>query len=152
VASRVSTALPPPRVSGAPRGDSPTRGQGRRRRKLLVLAGLLLLLGGLLAVWYYLAARPPLTTLPAVGPLARAAPPRFLFAIYGVARPVAVALSADQQRLYVAESEGERLVRIFDRSGQPLGMLAPPRAGCRRRRSCRPGAGGGRSPKRRLDL
>ena len=54
-------------------------------------------------------------------------PPHYLFSIYGVQGPVGVAVSADGERLYAAESGGERLVQVFDRDGQWLGALIPPR-------------------------
>ena len=56
-------------------------------------------------------------------------PPHYLFSIYGVEQPVGVGVSGRGDRLYAAESGGERLVRIFDRSGAPLGSLAPPKTG-----------------------
>jgi DNA-binding beta-propeller fold protein YncE len=40
--------------------------------------------------------------------------------------PIAVALSPDGQRIYAAESKGQRLVKIFDRDGNFLSSFAPP--------------------------
>jgi DNA-binding beta-propeller fold protein YncE len=55
--------------------------------------------------------------------------PHYLFSIYGVDGPVGATLSLDGKRIYVAETGGERLIRIFDREGNPLGAFAPPRTG-----------------------
>ena len=53
--------------------------------------------------------------------------PHYLFSIYGVESPVGVAVSPQGDRIYVAETGGERLVKIFDQDGDPLGSFAPPR-------------------------
>jgi DNA-binding beta-propeller fold protein YncE len=52
-------------------------------------------------------------------------PPHYLGSIYNVNHPVGVAVSPDDNRIYVSESGGERLVRVFDRRGQELGALVP---------------------------
>ncbi len=53
--------------------------------------------------------------------------PHFLFSIYGLDKPVGVALSPTGDRIYVTETSGERLVKIFSREGDLLGSFAPPR-------------------------
>lgn len=54
-------------------------------------------------------------------------PPHYIFSIYGIDQPVGVAISPVGDRIYVAETAGERLVKIFDRAGNPVGAFAPPR-------------------------
>jgi DNA-binding beta-propeller fold protein YncE len=52
--------------------------------------------------------------------------PVYRSAINGVDAPISVAVSPDDQRVYVAESGGERLVKVFDRNGKLLNRFAPP--------------------------
>ncbi len=54
-------------------------------------------------------------------------PPHYLYSIYGADKPVGVTLSPQGDRIYVAETGGERLVKIFDREGNLLDSFAPPR-------------------------
>jgi DNA-binding beta-propeller fold protein YncE len=54
-------------------------------------------------------------------------PPHYLFSIYDIQAPVGVAVSANGERIYAAESAGDRLVQVYDRDGQWLGTLIPPR-------------------------
>lgn len=53
-------------------------------------------------------------------------PPHYLFSIYGVDQPAGVALSPEGDRIYISESGGDRLIRVFDREGDSLGAFAPP--------------------------
>jgi DNA-binding beta-propeller fold protein YncE len=52
--------------------------------------------------------------------------PHYLFTIYGVDQPVGVAVSPGGDRIYAAESGGEHLVKMFNRSGDMLGSFSPP--------------------------
>jgi DNA-binding beta-propeller fold protein YncE len=84
-----------------------------------------------LALWY-LQTRQPLSEAPGVSALpgvstAPSAPP-FLFAIYGLNRPLGVAVSPDGQWIYATDREGERVVNVYDRTGQKVGALTPPAA------------------------
>ena len=56
-------------------------------------------------------------------------PPHYVFSIYGVDRPVSVAVSPVIDRIYVGEMDGNRMVKMFDFNGKLLGSFAPPRTG-----------------------
>ena len=98
----------------------------KRRRWLLLLLLLLLLLAAVCGLFYRYLTRPaPLPEL--IAPQANLNyPPHYLFSIYEIDKPVGVAISPSGDRIFVAESDGERLVRIFDRDGNALSSSAPP--------------------------
>jgi sugar lactone lactonase YvrE len=104
------------------------REESKRRRLLLILLVLLL---GLCAVLYviirYLLNPAPIADLLPV-PVARGVsyPPTYKFSIQDVSGPVGVGISADGQRIYVAESSGERYIKMFDRDGRLIQRFAPP--------------------------
>jgi len=100
----------------------------RQQRKLvLLLSVLLVLLACVVGLFVRYLFQP--APLPDLLPVDVAYAPHYLFSIYGVDKPVGVAISSQGDRLYVAESGGERLVRAFDRAGNAVGSLAPPRTG-----------------------
>lgn len=99
----------------------------RRRRGLLLLLLLLLLLIcciGILFVRYLIKPEPLPELLPVVNQVDY--PPAYAYSFYGVDKPVGVAVSPDGSRVYVSESGGERLVKVFNRDGELLGSFAPP--------------------------
>lgn len=99
-----------------------------RRKRLLLLLLLLALLFLTVCLWgYYLTTRDPITkVLPPARVVAQAIAPHYLFSIYGVQQPIGVAVTPDGERIYVTESDGERMIRAFDRDGKPLFAFAPP--------------------------
>ncbi len=99
----------------------------RRRKLLLLLLILLLFLCGFSALFCrYLQQPKPLPDM--IIPQAEVHyPPHYLFSFYGMDRPVGVALSPQGDRIYVSETGGERLVRVFDRDGNEIDSIAPPR-------------------------
>jgi len=130
-AAAISTTPPLTATSedGTPATTPPNDEEENRRRKIL-LAALLALLAALCLVAYlfirYLTRPQPLPELLPV-PVEVNYPPHYLFSIYDVQAPLGVALSPEGDRLYVTESRGERLVKIFDTEGNLLGSFAPPR-------------------------
>jgi DNA-binding beta-propeller fold protein YncE len=101
--------------------------QEKRRRWLLLLLVLLLVsLGctGFLFIRYY-RERKPIPELVSQ-PIQVNYPPHYLFSIYGAERPVGVAVSPTGDRIYVAETGGDRLIKVFDRDGDPLFSFSPP--------------------------
>ncbi len=100
----------------------------RKRRRLLLLLVLLLLMlccVGYFFVRYLLKPQPIPEMLPA--PVAQAInyPPTYKFSVPADG-PVGTAVSADGLRFYVAESKGERLIKIYDRDGKFIKSFAPP--------------------------
>jgi sugar lactone lactonase YvrE len=103
--------------------DATDEDRRRRRRLLLLLLGLLALLGILLtiALWYFLFRKPlPLPQIVDV-PM-----PGYQTSIYGVQSPLGIAVTPDGSRIYVADTEGDRVVRVFALSGAELMTLEPP--------------------------
>lgn len=98
-----------------------------RRTKVaaLIIVGIALLLFVATAL-YYLTTHKPLSTIPG---LPKDDVPHYVFSVYGVARPVGVAVSPSGERVYVTESDGARLVRVFTRDGKPAGALQAPPTG-----------------------
>ena len=97
------------------------RKANKRKRKIAVLVILLLILAALFA--WYLLNRKPLSELPG---LSSTKVPHYEFSIYGATRPMGVAVTPSGDRIYATESDGTQLVRVFDRSGKPIGTLKPP--------------------------
>lgn len=103
--------------------------QDERRRRLLLLLLLLLLIClccvcGLLG--RYLLKPEPLPSMILPTQVSVCYPPTYQFSITGVDGPVAVALSPDGGRIYAAETNGSRLVKVFDRDGNFITSFAPP--------------------------
>jgi len=99
----------------------------RRRRWLLLLLVLLLLLcccASYFIIRYLMKPQPLPEMVPGVGEVVNY-PPTYKFSITGVDRPVGVATSPDGQRIYVAESGGERLIKVFDTDGNQINSFAP---------------------------
>lgn len=113
-------------AAGVGQPDAERKEERRRRRKriLLALLALLVLLFAILFGWY-LSTRKPLSELPG---LTQDRLPHYVTSIYGSSRPIGVAVSTSGERIYVTESNGARLVRVYDRAGKMLGTLAPPKS------------------------
>ena len=100
----------------------------RRRRKLALLfflfgmLSLFLLIGGA-----YLLTRKPITELPIIPDISGEKLPHYVFSIYGPSEPIGVAVSPSGDRMYVTETAGDRVVRVYDGRGNPIGTLKPPK-------------------------
>jgi DNA-binding beta-propeller fold protein YncE len=99
----------------------------QRRALLGLIAGLIgvILVVGALFV-YYLMTRAPVTSLPGIQQAAQALPPRHLFDFAGAASPVGIAVTPDGEQIFVAEGGGQRLLKVFNRDGRPVGQLSAP--------------------------
>jgi DNA-binding beta-propeller fold protein YncE len=89
----------------------------RRQRK----TALLLLIAAVIAFLVYRALTGE-TPIPGISSQL----PQYESTIYGVAQPMGVAVSPDGDRVYVSESGGGRLVRVYDSSGEEVDTLKPP--------------------------
>lgn len=109
-------------------GEATQTEQDEKRRRSLLLLLLLLLLGiccvGIFFVQYLVKPQPLPDMLPIVADINY--PPTYKFSIVGLDKPVGVAASPDGQLAYVTESDGERLVKVFDRDGNLVNTFAPP--------------------------
>ena len=125
----------PVEAEAAPQAETPVLApeekeeQDERKRRLLLLL-LLLLLVCLCCVCgiigRYLLKPQPLPDMILPTQASVCYPPSYQFSITGVDEPVAVALSPDGERIYAAESAGNRLVKVFDRDGNFITSFAPP--------------------------
>ena len=102
-------------------GSAPSKMSKKRKG---AIAGLLvaLLVLALLFAWY-LMNRKPLSELPG---LSQDKVPSYQFSIYGTSHPLGVAATATGDRIYVTQSDGARVVAVFDRAGRKAGILKPP--------------------------
>ena len=92
----------------------------RRRRKIAALAAILVVLAIIIyMIIRALSGSSPLPSIPSELP-------HYVSDIYGTDQPMGVAVSPSGGRVYVTESEGSRLVRVYDSSGHQLGALKPP--------------------------
>ena len=111
-----------------PAGLEPSADELRERRRkkiallLLILAGVAILLT-IFVFWF---TGSEATDLPGIGGASNM--PQYSFSMYGVARPLGVAVSTSGDRVYVTESDGPRLVHIYDRGGKEVGAFKPPGA------------------------
>ena len=114
------------------RAIAPAFATRRRQALAALLIFLLLLLSGVLAFGARFLIFGPGTEASPLPPLVvpgQGDAPRFVFSINGVQRPLGVAVSPAGDRIYVAESDGERQLKIFDRDGNLLRAVAPPDTG-----------------------
>jgi DNA-binding beta-propeller fold protein YncE len=93
----------------------------RRRRKA---AALLAILAALIAIAIILIIRALTGSTPLPGLSSDL--PHYVSSIYGTSEPMGVAVSPSGGRVYVTESEGRRLVRVYDSSGNQVDTLKPP--------------------------
>lgn len=111
----------PPTVPPAPPvTDDPRR---RRRRKIIawLLVVALVVFAGI-AAWY-LINRKPLSELPG---LEAGKVPTYKTSLYGVEKPLGVAVSLDGSRIYATQSGTKAVAFVLDRDGKKIGELKAP--------------------------
>jgi DNA-binding beta-propeller fold protein YncE len=102
---------------------TPEEERRRRRRMLLLvfLMGLLALLAAI-ALWYFIF-RQPINPLPLISDVRM---PAYSTSIYGPHTAMGVAVSRDGGRIYVAETEGDRALLVYDAGGKLIKTVQPP--------------------------
>lgn len=116
--------LPPavaPGGGGEPAENSEE--ERKRRRRILLLLLLVGLLGVLLsiALWYFFFRKPlPLPQIVEV-PM-----PAYQTSIYGPESAMGIAVTPDGSHIWVADTEGDRVVREYDLAGNLVTTIAPP--------------------------
>ncbi len=88
---------------------------------IAVLSILIVLTGGTLG--WYVVNRKPLSELPVISVFPA---PAYSYSIPNVTRPIGVALDETNNRLYITQTSGTRLVKVTDLQGNLLGTLKPP--------------------------
>src|SRR5450756_689315 len=98
-------------------GEAAPTKMSKKRKSMIAALLIALVILALLFVWY-LMNRKPLSELPG---LTSTTMPHYEFSIYGMTEPVGVAANASGDRIYVTETAGENLVRVYDAKGKALG-------------------------------
>lgn len=110
--------------AGIPEAIEDDPGKRRRRRKalllLLLFLGMALLLG--LAIWYLLF-RQPINPIP---PIPATQIPAYSTSLYGVTRPIGVAVSPSGDRIYVTQGSATGVSVVLDDAGKTLATMTPP--------------------------
>jgi len=115
-----------PAVEGESAVEDELEEEPRRRRRKAIFALFLLGLLAMLAtitIWYLVFRQPIPVPLPII-PDAKL--PAYATSIFGTNNPMGIAVSPDGNRIYVADTEGERVVRVFDAAGNPVAVAQPP--------------------------
>lgn len=96
----------------------------RRRRKRFLLILLLLLMAFLtiLILWYFLF-RQPINPIPVI-PTSQV--PNYSTSMYGVTRPLGVAVTPSGDRIYVTEGGAPGSALVLDGGGNPIAKMEPP--------------------------
>jgi DNA-binding beta-propeller fold protein YncE len=106
----------------APAPEPEEKDKRRRLKIILAIIGALLLLVVSVLIWYLITHK-PLNALPGLGSEAM---PAYQYSIYGSAKPLGVAVSADGERIYVTQGGGKRTVLVYDHEGTLIKTLVPP--------------------------
>jgi DNA-binding beta-propeller fold protein YncE len=113
---------PPGRNMADLAGEAAPTKMSKKRKGVFAGLGIALLILALLFIWYLLN-RKPLSELPG---LSSSMMPHYEMSYYGVTHPLGVAVSASGDRVYVTESDGQRVVRAYDHAGKQTAILKPP--------------------------
>jgi len=103
-------------------GEAAPTKMSKKRKSMIAALLIALVILALLFVWY-LMNRKPLSELPG---LSSTTMPHYEMSIYGTTKPIGVAVTPTGDQIYVTESDGTRLVRVYDHAGKQTGALTPP--------------------------
>lgn len=108
----------------------PDEKEERRRRLRIALLIFLVSAASLLLIFsgWYLLFRKPISEFPLPGITAERMP-AYGYSLYGVRRPMGIAVSPDGSRIYATQSEGDTAVIVFDGQGTELARMTPPETG-----------------------
>lgn len=106
--------------------DHPQERHRDRRRLILIAAILFALFLIAVGTFWVLISRGGAPTISLPGVSGSSAPYSFDRTVTQVPMPLDVAFSPDGSKMYVAEGDGDYVVKVFDKSGKPLGDLTPP--------------------------
>ena len=124
-----ASQIPMEQPAGSGEAPEPTlespEEQRRRRRKAALLLLLLAFLAFLVALllWYLIFRQPIQPPIPVIPDTSL---PHYSTSIYGVQRPMGVAVTSSGDRVFVTQTEGEYGVLMFDGSGNALGTFEAP--------------------------
>jgi len=96
----------------------------KKRKRAIAALVIALVILALLFIWY-LMNRKPLSELPG---LSENKLPHYEMSFYGATHPLGVAVTPTGDRVYVTESDGSRLVKVYDAKGKQTGTLTPPKS------------------------
>lgn len=124
----MTTPEPELEVDEIPEIPEMTPGDEMRRRLLLfLLTGLVLATIGVGIVFARYILKPqPLPDMLIPQSLSSCSAPSYKFSINKIDGPVSIAISPDNQRIYTAESGGDRMIKMYDRDGNQVTNFAPP--------------------------
>jgi DNA-binding beta-propeller fold protein YncE len=109
---------------GDPAGEAAATTMSGKRKGTIAALVIALVILALLFGWY-LMNRKPLSELPG---LSSTKLPHYEFSMYGVNHPLGVAATASGDRVYVTESDGKRVVHVYNAKGKETGTLVPPKS------------------------
>lgn len=103
--------------------DPEARRRRRRKMILLLLLGILAAVFLVLLIWYLVFRKPFDEMLP---PVVIDKTPAYSYSINDISHPIGVAVKPDGSRIYISDSDGERVVHVYDNRAHEIGTLVPP--------------------------
>lgn len=124
-----ASQLPVEQPAGPGQAPEPTlespEDERRRRRKAILLLALLAFLVSIIALllWYLIFRQPIRPSIPVIPDMSL---PHYSTSVYGVQRPMGVAVTSSGDRIFVTQTDDPPGVLMFDGSGSALGTFETP--------------------------